>query len=628
MVVSRAWRDAALTLFLGGMALIGTASAQAPQTAAPTSPAALPPSERQSFGPLSPKTLPPLSPPKPQADGPIPPAEGDDNELAPHLEGIVVVGTQGEVAESGAGEKVPGKKEGHVRFVSGVKPEDQKGLQAIFDSYLGKPVTLHRLNEMLREIVLFYRRQDRPVVDAYLPEQDMVDNVVQIVVTEAKQGKVTVEGNNWFSTAMIEANIRSKEGDPLRSRSLNADVGWINRNPFVQTQLVYTPGEEEGTTDIVLKTEDRFPVRPYVSYDDSGNKLTGYDRYTGGFNWGNALFLGDLFNYQFMSSGDFDKLKAHSGSYVHYFPWHHQLTVFGSYADTEANIPSGLATPFHSVGDAWQVSARYAIPLPGFKAPWGAFTHEIVGGYDFKESTSLLVYNIPGTSNSAPMADVSQFMAEYDGSLTDPLGATSFDAQYYYSPGNMMDNNTTSDFAANNASSPNYQYAKFSVNRVTRLPYDCTFIAKAEYQWANQRLIGSEQLGMGGYDTVRGYDDREANGDEGFLVSGEVRSPSWSIGHLFDDDFQSDQLQLLTFMDYGGVSQFRGDVAGSAYRNTSAADNPNINLWSVGAGVRYNLSPYVTFRFDWGWQMIDSGVPVAYRDGSPSRGHIGVTISY
>ncbi len=79
-------------------------------------------------------------------------------------------------------------------------------------------------------------------------------------------------------------------------------------------------------------------------------------------------------------------------------------------------------------------------------------------------------------------------------------------------------------------------------------------------------------------------------------------------------------------MDYGCATQFRPDSA--SYRGTVTSDNPNVNMWSIGTGLRYNWSPFVAFRFDYGWQLMDSGVALAYRDGAPSRGHIGVTISY
>ena len=39
---------------------------------------------------------------------------------------------------------------------------------------------------------------------------------------------------------------------------------------------------------------------------------------------------------------------------------------------------------------------------------------------------------------------------------------------------------------------------------------------------SNCNLLGSETFGLGGYDTVRGYDQRDINTDDGLLLSGQI----------------------------------------------------------------------------------------------------------
>ena len=40
--------------------------------------------------------------------------------------------------------------------------------------------------EMVRQIVIYYRENERPVVDVVVPEQDITSGVIQIVVIEAR----------------------------------------------------------------------------------------------------------------------------------------------------------------------------------------------------------------------------------------------------------------------------------------------------------------------------------------------------------------------------------------------------------------------------------------------------------
>ena len=76
---------------------------------------------------------------------------------------------------------------------------------------------------------------------------------------------------------------------------------------------------------------------------------------------------------------------------------------------------------------------------------------------------------------------------------------------------------------------------------------------------------------------VRGYNERDANGSAGFLVSQELRSPSFSLIKEWLPDGITDQAQLLVFWDYGSVrdAQF-----------TPGAP-PSIKLSSLGVGARY-----------------------------------------
>ena len=120
---------------------------------------------------------------------------------------------------------------------------------------------------------------------------------------------------------------------------------------------------------------------------------------------------------------------------------------------------------------------------------------------------------------------------------------------------------------------------------------------------------------MGGYETVRGYDERAANGDNGFLISTEVATPPVSLFQLFGDQKIKDQLQFLGFVDYGGTS---------LHQVTPADVNPNSDLLGIGPGLRYVINPYVSVRFDYGFQMTD---PEYVDTGFDSHHHSRAAIS-
>jgi hemolysin activation/secretion protein len=94
-----------------------------------------------------------------------------------------------------------------------------------------------------------------------------------------------------------------------------------------------------------------------------------------------------------------------------------------------------------------------------------------------------------------------------------------------------------------------------------------------------------------------------------------VATPPVSIGDFLGIPQIKDQLQFLGFVDYGGTT---------LHHVTPSDINPDTNLLGVGPGVRYAITPYLSVRFDYGFQLIKTG----FGNGEHSRGNIGVVISY
>src|SRR5260221_14533544 len=104
----------------------------------------------------------------------------------------------------------------------------------------------------------------------------------------------------------------------------------MNRNHFRRTNVLFSPGMCENTSDIPLITKDRFAWRFYTGGDNTGNNFTGNARWFGGFNWGNVFGMDHTFTYQYTTSSDFHQFQAHTLNYlIPIPPWHHTVTLFG-----------------------------------------------------------------------------------------------------------------------------------------------------------------------------------------------------------------------------------------------------------------------------------------------------------
>ncbi len=359
----------------------------------------------------------------------------------------------------------------------------------------------------------------------------------------------------------------------------------------------------------MLETRDRFPVRFYGGYEDSGNAATGFDRYEAGFNWGDAFHLGQQLNYQYTTSGNADSLRAHAGSYVIPLPWRHTLTFFGTYIDTRAIVPplAGIT------GRSYQISGRYGIPLPPLALGPVAYKHIFSAGFDYKYNNNALEFG--GLPAGGTLYDIDQFVLSYNGTLTDPYGQITLDNEVYLSPGNWGGNNNDAAFnGSHTLATSNYIYDTLTLQSVSRLPGDWSLLLRGTLQFSDGNLVPSEQLGLGGYDTIRGYDEREVNADEGYLFSTEIRTPTLSLGELCGWKDFNDQLQFLGFWDYG-----------AGYNHDLLPGEPDeIPLSAVGAGLRYTINTYVSIRFDYGDQLLSTG----FDNRHGSRSDLGIVMSY
>ena len=511
-----------------------------------------------------------------------------------------------------------------------IKPEGVPGVQGVVASsellqrpafaeamrpFLGKPVTLGGLDEITRAVINYFRKQGFPVVNVVVPQQTVKDGVIQILAIEAKVGRVKVENARWFRPDNIRKEVNLREGDKIDANQLQDDMNWLNTNPFRTADLKFEPGEQDATTDLVIDVQDRLPFRVYTTYDNYGIDLTGKNRQSLGFNLGNMFSLDQQAGFQYTTSWKdlFTAMNAYSGSYLIPLPWRNTLTIFGSYTDSQANTAPNQSFQ----GDSWQVSGRYNIPLPTLDP----VSHAFYAGLDFKQSSNaFLIFNtaVPtGQGSGLAPFSIFQLTAGYNANVPDDLGLTSFEVGGFYSPGGVTGWNSTSQFqqvVAN--SSASYGYGKFNLNRTFVLPYKFTISGNFNGQLASAPLMPTEQYGLGGYNTVRGYDERAANGENAYVFNTELRTPPGSIFKIFGNQEVDDSIQFLAFFDYG----FTGNIKPPSGSTTQQ----DFWLMSVGPGLRYNIDRFVSVRFDWGFQL--HRAPIGSVTGS--RAELSVTAAY
>nr|WP_233858337.1 ShlB/FhaC/HecB family hemolysin secretion/activation protein [Paraburkholderia sp. HD33-4] len=470
-----------------------------------------------------------------------------------------------------------------------------RGLPVLDDAFLqsfatdlDKPLTFGRLAEIRRAVVAHYRAAGKPLVDVYVPEQDVSSGVVHIAIAEFKLGRVHASGNSYFSNRLLEREMPLEPGAAIPQAAVSKGLAVLNANPYRRVDAVFAPGDAADTTDVVLQTEDRLPLRVNAGYDNEGVPDLGRDRFFAGIGYGNLFGLDQQIAYQFTASNDFfsgnpdiegrpnrARFTAHALNYTAPLPWLDSIELFGVYAQSTPRLPD----TYGQTGISAQLSFRYDLRLPTITD-----TAQLIQiGYDFKRSNNDLEFGGSQVFNSN--THIHQFVLAYDISKPTEVGTAHAAATLVASPGGFDGNNQDAAFnAARQGATPRYVYMQLTASRATGLGAGFTLITNGTFQWTPNTLLPSEEMGLGGESSVRGYDPYVTQGDRGWNIQTEVRTPAIPLGA------SNAAVQPFVFFDAGRVWNTI---------DQPAENNPGL-LAGVGAGVRFQWSRFVDFRCTYG----------------------------
>ncbi|MBN2479362.1 MAG: ShlB/FhaC/HecB family hemolysin secretion/activation protein, partial [Parachlamydiales bacterium] len=452
--------------------------------------------------------------------------------------------------------------------------------------FLNQPLTESKITQIKQSIIKFYNDNDRPVVTIFTPQQSLKNDVLILVVYESKLNDISFEKQQYFKDYRLQKYVTLKKGDVINTKDLAEDLYMMNRNPFRNTSVMLKPGDQTGTTDLVFLTDDKLPIRITAGADNTGLDSTGNGRLYTGFTWGNVFNTDQIFSYQFIISTKFQRFHAHTFSYLIPLFWKHIVNVYGGWSEIRAitNLQNSS-----SKGKSKQVSFRYTIPVT-YRYP---INHDFTFGFDYKKTdNNLLLSGVPFAGNSAL---ITQLMTKYQLVSETKLNKTSFEIELFYSPGHLFNNQKDIDYQSLRPKAKSrYFYARAGLFPIFQLPHRFQVITNIRAQLSSENLLSSEQLGLGGYNTVRGYDERIVNKDNVILASIEARTPSLHpIKSLKIRKNIQDSLLFLGFVDFG---------AGKNHKNVYNIEKSQY-LISIGPGLRYSIETNLNFRLDWGYQL-------------------------
>ncbi len=478
--------------------------------------------------------------------------------------------------------------------------------KALMPIFYKQPLSQRKIIQIKHKILLEYKEMYHPLVIVNIPEQEITDGVLVVEIYESVLEDIVIKGNRWFSDESIRKCFSLKEGKPIDYGKLLNDLSWVNRNPFRSASAIFIPGEMEGTTDIDVMVKDRVPFRIYGGVENTGFKQTDQWRGNAGFNWGNVWGIGHMLSYQYTHSLKGDFYHSHTGVYKWPLSWQHMLTAFGGFSRVRSKDDSNYRT----TGDSWQLSGRYDIPLP----TKGEILHDLIFGADFKKTDNNLDYG--GERILINSLDIFQFLLDYHLTYNLSKSESYFGLQVFSSPGKFFPKQSDALYnQLRTGAKVVYVYGKLAAYHEQVFGKGFSMRFNLEGQLSSQNLIQSEQFGLGGMYSVRGYLERVVNVDNALQANFELRLPSFRVLSV-GEKLKQDSLTILGFIDYGFGAQHSKKEANN--------DRPQYNLLGVGPGVRYSVNRFLSMRFDYGFQLVKS-IGDKNRGG---RAHFACTVGF
>lgn len=452
-------------------------------------------------------------------------------------------------------------------------------INSLVAPFTGKDKDFGDVQRALEALEGAYRARGFGVIQVSLPEQDITRGVVRFNIIQPKIGKVTVEGNNHFSTANVRRALPSvKEGETPNSIEIARNLQIAAEHPVKQTNVLLRSGASDGIVDANVRISDDRPWRLVATLDDSGTADTGYTRLGIGYQHTNLFDRDHTLSLQYITSpSKMDQVSIYGFGYrIPYYRLNSSLDLYAGYSDVDSGTVQGL---FTVSGSGTIFGGRWNYYLP----KWDDIDQKVFFGLDYRAFKNNVALGSVG--GLVPDITVHPVSVGYAGLKRMSASEWSFNASLSTNlPGG--NDGSGADFRRTRSSATeNYMILRAGTSFAHAFRNEWQGRIAVSGQYTENALIPGEQFGIGGPDTVRGYLPREAANDRGYATQMELYTPNLAGKVGLDDKWRA---RLVGFYDFGAVSR----------NKALASEQAGKYLASTGIGLRLGFGKSVSLRVD------------------------------
>lgn len=404
--------------------------------------------------------------------------------------------------------------------------------------YLGEHRSIEDVEKARGALERAFHEAGYLTVFVNIPEQEVNAGVVKLDVLEGKVEHLNVVGSRYYSLGKIKQSVREfEEGHVPHFPTVQKQIASVNINQDRVVAPVLRPGKSPGMVEVDLKVDDKFPLHASMELNNRYTPNTTKTRLSGNLRYDNLWQSDHSIGLGFqVTPEDTNEVKVFSATYV--IPYAGDYwALYGVVSNSDISAVGDV----NVLGNGNIYGLRYIHPMP---SPIKGFSHNLTLGADYKdfsETTALL-----GSDRFNTPITYLPFLVGYTGNLLTANSTTKLDLNFVFSTKALVNDDT--EFANKRyLARSNFSYLRGQLEHTHTLPYEWQAYGSIGGQVSGDSLISNEQYFLGGLDTVRGYLEANALGDQGVNATAELRTPP--LQKYLIDSFK--EVRLLAFYDYG-----------------------------------------------------------------------------
>ncbi|MBD1913737.1 MULTISPECIES: ShlB/FhaC/HecB family hemolysin secretion/activation protein [unclassified Leptolyngbya] len=413
--------------------------------------------------------------------------------------------------------------------VLGSSAFSEEQLQEVVQSFEGRSLTLEELQEVADRITQLYLNEGYLTSRAVLVDQDVVDGTVQVQVIEGSLESIEIEGNERVRDSYIRSRVALGAGTPLNQFTLEDQLRLLRLNPlFENVEASLRAGSGLGQSILTVRVTEANPFSGSVSLDNYSPASVGSERMNLELGYRNLTGFGDelLAAYRRTTTGGSSLFDFNYRIPVN--PMEGTIALRAAPSDFQITDPEFDQLDISGNTDLYEISFRQ----PLWRSPREEFALSL--GFSYRDGETLFENLVLDESTT------SVFRFGQDLVRRDPQGAWALRSQFSLGTG-LLD--------ATTSGRPDGEFFSWlaQIQRVQTLGTNHLLILQGDLQLTPDPLLASEQLALGGGQSLRGFRQNARLGDNGFRISAEDRIT------LARNESGASTFQVAPFVDFGAV---------------------------------------------------------------------------